>query len=369
MEILRMLSSLNLFTGRELAHPAYLIFFVTSKCMGRCRHCFYWESINQAEDPLSLDEVEQVASSMGKLLQVTFTGGEPFLRDDFPDLVKIFYRRNSLYHLGVATSGFHPDRVESGIGQILDECPNARVTVGLPIEGPAPLNDEIRGAPGFFERTTETLYRLRAFKSRHPRLTLLIDITASGFNRGRLIETYELVRDQLSPDMINVILTRGAPREESAKRLDPGEVSALFSLMERDIGSGKVPGYRFFSRLLHAKDIILRRMALDIYQNDTFHLPCQAGRVAGVIMPEGRLYPCELWPEPIGSLREAGYDLPALWRSEQAKKIRRRIVDSRCTCYHQCFLSNSIFWNLKSWPGIMREWARIVWRDRFSGRG
>ena len=354
------LSSLKYFTGRPLPHPAYLIFFVTSKCVGKCRHCFYWESLNQPEDPLTVAEVEKVAGSMGRLLQVTFTGGEPFLREDLPELVAVFARLNRVYHLGLATSGFHPDRVESGVRKILDSCRESRITVGLPIEGPAELNDEIRGVKGFYERTTETLSRLKSLKRSHRRLTLLVDITASGFNRGRLLETYELVRDRLQPDHINLILTRGVPREGSAKDLDPEEAALLLTRMEDDIRKGLVAGYSFFGKLLHAKDIVLRRMALDIYSRQAYRLPCQAGRVAGVLMPEGDVFPCELWSEPIGNAREQNYDLSAIWQSPQARAARAQILDSRCVCYHQCFLSNTIFFNLRSWPEMIKEWLRIM---------
>lgn len=360
MELSTAISSLKLFTGSELPHPAYLIFFVTSRCVGKCRHCFYWERINQPEDPLTLDEIEKVAGSMGQLLQVTFTGGEPFLRDDFPEIVEVFHRKNHVYHLGIATSGFHPERIEAGVRQILERCNGPNLTVGLPIEGPPELNDDIRGVKGFYGRTTDTLARLAAMKDRFPRLTILIDITASGFNRGRLMETYVLARDLLTPDHVNLILTRGLAREEGAKDLDVSEVAQVLAAMEADARSGRVRGYSFFGKLLHAKDIMLRRMALDIFQNDTYTLPCAAGRVAGVLMPEGDVYPCELWDQSLGNVRDREYSLPEVWTSEKARKTRDEIVSSRCVCYHQCFLSNTIFWNLRTWPAMLREWAKIM---------
>jgi len=360
MHLANMLDAPRLFGRAPLEHPRYLIFFVTSKCMGRCKHCFYWESINQKEDPLTVDEVKKVAASMGRLLQVTFTGGEPFIRDDFEDVVEAFYNANRVYHLGIATSGYRPERIEAGVKRVLTNCPDSRLTVGLPIEGPRKLNDEIRGKDGFYGLTVETLERLKKLKAKKPALTTLVDITASSFNRGKLIETYEHVRDDLSPDAVNVILTRGSPREEDAKDLDAGEVSRLLQLMERDARTGAVAGYSFFSKLLHAKDIILRRMALDIYQRDSYHLPCEAGRIAGVLMPEGDVFPCELWDEPVGNVRDNDYNLPAIWNSEKARSARAKILETNCSCYHQCFLSNTIFFNLKAWPGMVREWARLL---------
>lgn len=352
----------RLFGRAPLDHPQYIIFFVTSKCAGRCKHCFYWEDINRDEKPLSVPEVEKISASMGPLLQVTFTGGEPFLRPDFEDIVKVMHERNGVFHLGVATSGYMPARVEKGVSRILKDCPGANLTIGLPIEGPAELNNEIRGRDNFYERTTETLARLKKLGQRQGRLTLLVDITASGFNRGRLRETYEHVRDDLRPDHVNVILTRGAPREGGALELDPAEVDGLLGMMEDDARRGRVSGYAFFSRLLHAKDVVLRRAALDIYKSGAYRFPCEAGRVAGVIMPEGGVYPCELWEGPVGNLREAAYDMRAVWNSDKARETRREIVGTGCACYHQCFLSNTIFFNARAWPSILRERARMTVR-------
>lgn len=359
MHISTIIDPFRIFSGRRLKHPVYLIYFITSKCMGRCKHCFYWDHLNQQESTLTIEEVDKIAASMGRIYQLILTGGEPFLREDFTEIVERFYFHNEIYHLGVATSGYYPDRVEKAAKQLLKNCPKLKITIGLPIEGPAELNDEIRGIQGFHERTIETLSRLKKLKQHAPQLNLLIDITVSAFNRGRLEETYRHILKDLEPDLINAILTRGNTRYPDAKQINIDEAAKLFNLMEEDIKNGCVKGYGFLSKLLHAKDIVLRRTALDIYKNNTYSLPCQAGRTIGVLMPEGDVYACELWSKPIGNLRQFDYDFPALWQSNNALKIRKEILDTKCTCYHQCFLSNTLFWNLKTWPRMIREWTQI----------
>ena len=359
-DISKITDALRVFTGSSLKHPVYLIFFITSRCMGHCRHCFYWEHINQIETPLTVDEVDRIAGSMGHIYQLTLTGGEPFLREDFTDLVQRFYAHNKVYHLGVATSGYHPERIEKDVRRILETCPELKVTIGLPIEGPAQLNNEIRGVPDFFERTVETFFRLKKLKQRKPQLNLLIDITISALNRGRLDETYRYILNKLEPDLINAILIRGNPRDPDSRIIDTDEVSKLFSLMEQDIRDGRVKGYRFFPGLLHAKDMILRQTALDIFMNNTYVLPCEAGRTIGVLMPEGDVYACELGKNPIGNLRMYDYNFPALWKSPEAVRIRKEIIDTRCSCYHQCFLSNTLLWNPKTWPRLLREWVKLI---------
>lgn len=327
--------------------------------MGHCKHCFYWEHLNQQESPLTVAEVDKIAKSMGRLYQLIITGGEPFLREDFTALVERFCIHNSLYHLSIATSGYYPDRVENAVIKLLEKYPQLKISVGLPIEGPAELNDEIRGIRGFYKKTTETLLRLKKLKQNKAQLSVLIDMTISSFNRSRLLETYNHIFNDLKPDFINAILTRGNPQEPEARQIDAEEVLKLFSRMEEDIRNGRVQGYGFLSKLLQAKDIVLRQTALEIYKNNTYCLPCQAGRTVGVMMPEGDVYACELREESIGNLRQFNYDFHALWQSDNAFKIRQEIFQSRCTCYHQCFLSNTLFWNWKAWPRILGEWTKI----------
>ena len=359
MAVIQSLRFAPCFLHRPAHHPIYLIFFVTSKCMGRCAHCFYWSRLNREENPLSLEEVDRIAGSMGRLLQVTFTGGEPFLRPDFPLLVKSFYYYNRPVHLAIATSGFHPDQVVAGVSELLRDCPKSRLTVGLPIEGEAELNDRIRGVPGFFERTRATLQRLKNLKKQNPRLTVLVDLTASALNQDHLLPTYNFVRRDLRPDVINLILVRGQPRDPAAANLDPAKIEKVLKVMEDDIRLGLVKGFQFFGGLLHAKDILVRRLALDIYRDREPLLPCTAGELAGVILPEGELMPCELLPDSFGNLRERGYDVPGLWDSEAGRQIRRQIADTRCACWHQCFLSPSLFFNPRLLPRLFREWLRI----------
>ena len=58
--------------------PLQFIFFITSKCNLRCRHCFYAENLNKPDSELSIDEIEKISQNMNDLLWFSMTGGEPF---------------------------------------------------------------------------------------------------------------------------------------------------------------------------------------------------------------------------------------------------------------------------------------------------
>jgi len=350
---------LKYFLPLRPVRPIYLIYFLTSRCMGKCRHCFYWRSINQPEKELTIDEIEKLSQSAGQLLQLTLTGGEPLLRDDLAEVIKIFFRINRPFNLALATSGFYPDKLESALEQALPSANRSNFTIGFPIEGPPELNDQIRGIKGAYEKTEASIKIIKNLKKNFPNLTLLVDITASSFNQQMLAETYLLVRDQLKPDLINLIITRGEPRDLAAKDIDPDIITEVTALMEDDIRRGKIAGYNFNNRVLHAKDIILRRIALDIFKNESRRVRCLAGNLIGVIYPEGQVLPCELWKEPMGRLRDSGYDLAALWGSAQAQKIRAEIKSRNCVCYHQCFLSPSLFFDPLYLPSLLSEALRL----------
>jgi len=83
---------------KKCASPIYLIFFVTEICNARCKHCFgnFSNEKEKAKEELSLEEINKISKNMDNLLYLLPTGGEPFLREDLPDIINVFYRNNRL---------------------------------------------------------------------------------------------------------------------------------------------------------------------------------------------------------------------------------------------------------------------------------
>ena len=67
------------------------------------------------------------------------------------------------------------------------------------------------------------------------------------------------------------------------------------------------------------------------------------------IDPYWQLFPCSIWSQSLGSLREIDFDLVALWTSELARSTRRAVVDERCPhCWTPCEAYPTILGNLMS---------------------
>ena len=73
----------------------------------------------------------------------------------------------------------------------------------------------------------------------------------------------------------------------------------------------------------------------------------------------GELKPCELWPASIGNVRDVGYRVDRLWRSDRAEAFRAEIRRRRCTCTHECFVTLNILFGPRFYPRLLYQWARL----------
>ena len=78
-----------------------------------------------------------------------------------------------------------------------------------------------------------------------------------------------------------------------------------------------------------------------------------------MITSRGEVYPCELLDRKLGDLRGKDFDFQRIWHGEDADAIRRHIHDTGCFCTYECFLTNSIVFNPRMVPRLLREWISI----------
>lgn len=71
--------------------PFYIQFFINSRCNLKCKMCNIVKT-NKEYKEMSLDDIRKVVKNLVKIGAgvVLLTGGEPFLREDLPEIVKIF---------------------------------------------------------------------------------------------------------------------------------------------------------------------------------------------------------------------------------------------------------------------------------------
>jgi MoaA/NifB/PqqE/SkfB family radical SAM enzyme len=104
---------------------------------------------------------------MGHFTYLLIGGGEPFLRDDLAEIVRIFYRNNRVLNVAISTNGSLPQVAVKTVREILKGLAN-NLTVNVSFDAIADAHDEIRQSPGIFNKAVETYVRLKELKSEYP---------------------------------------------------------------------------------------------------------------------------------------------------------------------------------------------------------
>lgn len=334
--------------GRQ---PTTTVLFVTNRCNLDCQMCFY--TTRESRPELTVDEVERLAQSMPPQWYVMFTGGEPFLRRDIPELVDSFYDRGAA-NLHISTNCTLPERTISGVRRIAAHCAKARVIVVTSIDGPEVIHNGIRGA-NVFGKTIATIRKLLVLKQHFPNLAILANFTFTAANQSVWRETVDYLLNDVGVDGVNLGLVRGNVKEPATKKVDLG----IYRLATQYLSSHNQRDYFPFplDTLARFKESEQASLIYRIASGDVpaYHR-CFAGRVFHVISETGEVFPCEMLENSLGNLRDIGMDFMALWRSGRAQQIRETIDRRECLCTYECAIGPSLATN----PAIAGRFAAFL---------
>jgi radical SAM protein with 4Fe4S-binding SPASM domain len=83
------------------------------------------------------------------------------------------------------------------------------------------------------------------------------------------------------------------------------------------------------------------------YETHKSPLPCEALASSCFIDPYWQLYPCSIWNESLGSLRDQDFDLWQLWKAKKTRDVRTAVVNEQCPhCWTPCEAYPTILGNL-----------------------
>ncbi len=344
------------------AAPLYFVFFVTTKCNARCRHCLLGNEDVATTNDLSIDEIEKVSAGMDDFLFLLPTGGEPFLRKDLSEIVHIFYKNNKIKNAVIPTNGGLGQRVIDTTLQILDKCPDLELGVDVSIDGLGEVHNDIRQVPGLFDKTVWTFKQLRKLEKEYSNLNVNVESTVSSYNQDNLPKLYRYLVDELKVDTVFTLLTRRKPKESAAKYFDIAKYEQYAETLEHDIKNRVLTGYYNFPfcDVINAKRIVRHRLIAKVVKENKYQIPCYAGSLGGAMFSNGDILPCELLTDhKLGNVRDYDYNFKAVWFNKKADDARKFIKETKCFCTYECFLTVNILFNLRMWPQLFKEWAYL----------
>lgn len=143
---------------RPFPVPPFLTIALTYECICRCVHCAVSDGGDASRREMRTDQIQSVidqAKNMG-VLQITFTGGEPLLREDLDVLVKYAHDRGLLTRIN--TSGLLLDA-----GRVLELKRAGLSQCAVSIDDADPdVHDQLRMTPGAFGKAVKGIQNLKS---------------------------------------------------------------------------------------------------------------------------------------------------------------------------------------------------------------
>ncbi len=340
------------FLKNKLKKPIYLIFFVTSRCNSKCRHCFFSKELNNEIEDLSLEEINRFTKEIGKLVWLSFSGGEPFLRKDLFEVFRIFIDNSKAENISIPTNGILSEKIYSDVVKMLEYGKGKikNLTLTLSLEGNEKIHNEIRGVD-CYKKIIETYNRLAPLKKKYPYFSIMVSTVIANKNYKILGEFHEEIK-RLMPelDFHNLEIMRGDPRDKNYDAPSPEELRQIKPVVFKIWNHYDYYKSKMQARIADRTKKILYDNYIKIMETGKQPWPCYAGKVHAVIDYKGDVFFCEMLPK-IGNLREKSFK--EIWNSEEAVKMRRFIKCRKCSCTHSCFQITNLIFNQFYWPRML----------------
>jgi MoaA/NifB/PqqE/SkfB family radical SAM enzyme len=249
----------------------------------------------------------------------------------------------SLYLLNFPTTGWFGDRTVALAERILARGVG-RLMVTISIDGPRALHEEMRGLPGSWDRGLETYRRLRGIARSN--FQAVVGMTLLAKNAGKVEETVAAIQEVV-PGFRRADLHLNVGHESDHYFGNTGyeggrrRAEILRAVQQHAAAVGR--SWHPVAFLENRYQGLIQRY----YETGRSPLPCTALSSSCCIDAYWNLFPCTIWSERIGNLREADFDLAGLWHTARARQLRRDIVGENCPhCWTPCEAYPAILGNL-----------------------
>ncbi len=304
---------------------------VTYRCNARCTMCNRYKAPSKPEEEISVETIRKLPP----MYFTNITGGEPFIREDLPELVRELYRKSD--RIVISTNGFFTDRIVA----LCKEFP--QIGIRISIEGLEQANNEIRGLQDGFNRGYTTLKKL-----------LEMGMTDVGFgmtvqdkNAPDLVPLYKL-SDEMGMEFATASLHNSFYFVEAKNIIhDRPMVASHFEALCNEMLRSWSPKKWFRAYFNHG--------LINYIYGQKRLLPCDMSFDTFFIDPYGDVMPCNGTKdkEVMGNLNTQTWD--ELWNSQEAERVRQKV---RC-CDRDCWMIGSVSPAMNKYIWVPGFW--VVW--------
>ncbi|MBI2842523.1 MAG: radical SAM protein [Armatimonadetes bacterium] len=309
------------------------ILVATYRCNARCHMCNTWMFPSEISQELDIKYYERFPH----VRFLNITGGEPFIRQDLEEIVKIVKPKAD--RICISTNGYFTDRV------IRLAEKNRDLGFRISLEGLPAANDELRGMKDGFDHGLRTLLQLHRLGLKD----IGFGITVSDRNAKDLLELYELAK-WLKVEFATAALHNGYYFHKHDNAIEKKEeVSNAFRELIRELFKTTRPKNWFRAYFNHG--------LINYVNGGKRLLPCEMGSDIFMVDPFGEIYPCNVLQESMGNIKDAPFE--KIWNSPRAEEVRKMARN----CGKDCWMIGSVS------PAIKKnKWFVLKWilRNKWS---
>jgi len=309
--------------------PLFVAWNVTYKCNSRCSYCTAWKlGLDKTKKELNTEEAIKVIRQLGKMKTwvLSFTGGEPLLREDIFVLIKEAKKQGLTTNIN--TNGFF---LEKFAEQIIKSQVD---TITVSVEShDAKIHDELRNCKNSFMKLQEGIKKLKELKkkynSKKPVIMIRANVSKKNYKEpGRYFDFWVDKVDDImlqpihegSAESFLHIQKKGIQFEEKDKKEYKEYMNKLFKKYSGIDSEYYREFYSFFFNT--------RQMAKK-YR-------CFAAYFMMQIDPYGNVYPCAELHSKLGNLKET--PLKNILNNQKIKEFRKLLKNrkNKCFCWYNC---------------------------------
>lgn len=302
---------------------------VTYRCNARCTMCNRYKAPSKADEEITLETIQKLP----EMYFTNITGGEPFMRQDLPEIVRELYKKSE--RIVISTNGFFTDRIVA----LCKEFPQVGIRISM--EGLEATNNEIRGLDDGYNRGYTTLKKLVDMGMKDVGFGMTVQDT----NAKDLVALYNL-SDEMGMEFATASLHNSFYFVEAKNIIhDRPMVAQAFESLVNELLASKSPKKWFRAYFNHGlinyiygqKRLLPCDMAFDTFFIDPYGdvMPCNGTKDKEVM---GNLNECATWAE--------------LWEGTLAQQVRAKVRH----CDRACWMIGSVSPAMKKYI-----WHPAIW--------
>ncbi|HUI45139.1 MAG TPA: radical SAM protein [Nitrospirota bacterium] len=307
----------------------------TYRCNAQCHMCNIWKFPTDQKEELDVSIYEKLPN----VHSFNVTGGEPFLRSELPDIIRILKKKSR--RIVISSNGYFTDRIARLFKQHRD------IGLRVSLEGLPRANDDLRGIKDGFDRGIRTLIELDRMGVKD----IGFGITVSDRNAKDLLELYHLSK-MMKLEFASAALHNAFYFHKFDNKFDdPVAAKHEFKkLAEELLRSKRVKDwFRAFFNYGLAQYI----------DGKPRPLPCEMGHDSFFLDPFGRILACNALDQSMGNLKGSSFD--TIWSSPESEAVRAQVR----ACQKNCWMIGSVSQQMKKYIWVPAGW---IIKHKFLGR-